>query len=239
MLLNKNFIIVLILLNMFTLKFYAENIVENKKINKLKKFKKERPYKNILLKNLIVHQLKEVIFFAKKHKNKDLYLESMRLLIIKSKEKSSLILELADFYFKKEMIEEAVLEYQKFIENYPGNEEYEYVFYKLILAYFLQTLPFQSDTSIIEKTISLINGFLVKAKNKDFIKEVEGILVVLNRKLFDHEIHVLEQYIRDKAFIATEKRFKYIVKYFSNKNIFDYEKEINNLLNKILILKLN
>ena len=55
-----------------------------------------------------------------------------------------------------------------------------------------------------------------KAKNEKFIAEIKNIYTACRQRLFDHEVYVLETYLKQAKITSAQRRLEYIEKEFSD-----------------------
>ncbi|MFA5998390.1 MAG: outer membrane protein assembly factor BamD [Candidatus Babeliales bacterium] len=187
-----------------------------------------------LVKNMDEQELRQVLEYGKIVKDGELVHKTYFYLFKISTEQSAIKeykLGLADYCFLQEDYEKASGCYEDFFMLYPGSKEAAYSQYKSILCSFYLSLSADRDQTATHKTISLINFFLMKETDQKFIDEVKTIYTTCRERLFKHEAHVFENYIKQQKFLSAEKRLEYIEKNFQDiKNIKEYEIYLKEML---------
>jgi|GEM_PF-1274225 len=166
-----------------------------------------------LIKNMDSDELEKVIVYAQERNDHELLIQTYNQLINHSQDHVKIKfykLNLADFYFKTEEYAKAAFKYEEFCILYPGSDESEYAQYKLILCTFYLSLSADRDQSDTMKTINLTSLFLKRAKDAKFISETETIYKTCRHRLFEHEVLVMDTYLKQKRFTGAQKRLEYI-----------------------------
>ena len=177
------------------------------------------PVPDKLIKDMNENELSLVLEYAKNIDDTDLVFKCFFHLMAIAKQQVTLKkykLDLADYCFTLQDYPKASICYEEFFILFPGSQEAEYSQYKSILCSFYLTLASDRDQTQSQKTISLIQLFLARAKNPKFIQETKDMYTTCRKKLFEHEIHVLEYYLSKQKFISAEQRLAYIEKNFSD-----------------------
>lgn len=205
------------------LSFLGSHIIFCKEKN-LKKSSKStakpiNPCPGKLLKNMEESELEAMLPYGKAIQDKDLVLKTFFHLISQSKSQEKIKfykIDFADYSFGIEDYDKALLAYEEFGILYPGSSEAEYAQYKAILCTFLLSLGFDKDQTNTQRTISMCLLFLQKAKNEKFITETKNIHTSCRQRLFDHEVYVLETYLKLNKTKSASKRIEYIEKEFTD-----------------------
>ncbi len=147
-------------------------------------------------------------------------------------------LELADLYFDLELLEKAARNYKEFLKNYPGNENAEYVYYKLICCLFNQSGTSERDQAETKEACKLANEFLERETFVTYKDKVKKILALCNKKLLDVEINIFNYYLNrsvvKRNYLPAQQRLDYIKENFLNnpqteegkKLLFDLEEQL-------------
>lgn len=177
------------------------------------------PFPKILLKNQDESQLEQTLAYGKIVEDKELIFKAFFHLISQSKSQEKIKhykLDFADYTFGIEDYEKALMAYEEFCMLYPGSQEAEYAQYKAILCNFFLSLSFDHDQTLTQRTVSSCLLFLQKVKDEKFLKETENIYKSCRQRLFDHEVYVLETYLKLKKFSGARKRIEYLEKEFKD-----------------------
>jgi len=190
-----------------------------------------------LIKNMNSEELEKVIAYAEERKDHELLVQTYNQLINHSQDHikiKSYKLNLADFYFKTEDYAKASFKYEEFCILYPGSDESEYAQYKLILCTFYLSLSADRDQADTVKTINLTSLFLKRAKNEKFISETETIYKTCRYRLFEHEVLVMDTYLKQKKFTGAQKRLEYIQANFQDiPHLDQYMKYLQNIYDTV------
>lgn len=177
------------------------------------------PYPSILIKDMTEEQLRDMIPYVKSLGDKESVFKLFHVLLSKSPSQNHLKnykLDLADYCFDIKDYEKAAFSYEEFFILYPGSAEAEYSQYKSILCWFYQSLSPSKDQSNTDKTIILIDDYLRKGANQKFIDEVKNIRKQCRQRLFEHEMHVFEHYLKRKRHTSAQCRYEYIEQNFQD-----------------------
>jgi outer membrane assembly lipoprotein YfiO len=190
-----------------------------------KKTKSAYPVKDKSIKEMSEDELKLIIEYAKEKKDSELAFTAFYYIMSVCQDHvrmKSYKLDLADYTYSIQSYEKAAKVYEEFCLLYPGSQESEYAQYKLVLCTFYISLEADRDQSDTTKTINLITHFLPKAKDQKYIDEAQSIFKTCRKRLFVHEVVVLETYLKQKKFTAAKKRLEYMEENF--KDIVNVEK---------------
>ncbi len=176
------------------------------------------PYSTTPLKKLKAHELEEVYAYTQTHKMDSAFMIDLLERLIALSDNHAGVkkykLQLADTHYAAHHIEKAAACYEEFGVLYPGSEESEYVLYKAVSCMFELSLEPDRDQTNSKKTISLVKGFLKRAKNQELIDEANIILQQCYDRLYEHEVYVFNFYAKKKNFVAAQMRLDYIAKTF-------------------------
>ncbi len=184
-----------------------------------KKQKLQHPVPGKSLKTMTAQELAQVIEYAKAIADSDLAFKAFYHIFSALDDHNQLKtykLDLADYCYGLDSWEKAATRYEEFCLLYPGSEQAEYAQYKLILCTFYLSLNADKDQSSTIKTINLIIHFLKRAKNPKFMSEMESIFKTCRKRLLDHEVVVLETYLKQQKFIGAQTRIDYIKQNFQD-----------------------
>ena len=215
------FIMVCVILSIFLNSFNYGKAESHSKINKSTKkaAKPSYPFPHIFLKDQTEEQLEQTLAYGKLVDDKELIFKTFFHLISQSKSQEKIKhykIDYADYTFGIQDYEKSLMAYEEFGMLYPGSQEAEYAQYKGILCNFLLSLSFDRDQTLTQRTVSACLLFLPKIQNEKFVKELENIYKSCRQRLFDHEVYVLETYLKLKKFSSARKRIEYIEKEFKD-----------------------
>lgn len=190
-----------------------------KKTTKQEKIKLTNPYPYVLLKDMTEEQLLEMLPFTKSQGEKEAVFKVFHFLISHSSDQNNIKnykIDLADYCYHIKDYDKAAFCYEEFSVLYPGCKESEYAQYKAISCWFLMSLDASRDQSDTQKTIILIDEYLKKATNEKFTQEAQSIRKQCRQKLFEHEMHVFEHYLKSKKHSSAQSRYEYIEQNFQD-----------------------
>lgn len=177
------------------------------------------PVPGKLVKNMNEEELEKVLVYAKIVKDVELAYKVFFYLISQSKSQDIIKtykLDYGDYAFEQEDYEKALAAYEDFAQHYPGSTQAEYARYKIIVCTFFLSLSFDRDQTQTHRTISLCLLFAQKAKNEKFLAEVQKTYNTCRKRLFDHEVYVLETYLKQVKISSAQHRLEYIQKEFTD-----------------------
>lgn len=214
---------------------------KSKKLSKVEKkssgSKLANPFPGILLKDMTEEQLQKMLPFTKSQGEKEAVFKVFHFLVSNSSDQNNIKnykIDLADYCFKIKDYDKSAYCYEEFSILYPGSKESEYAQYKAILCWFFLSLDSSRDQTNTQKTITLIDEFLRKAESDKFIQEAQSIRKQCRQKLFEHEIHIFEHYLKRKKHSSAQSRYNYMEENFKDipdLNLYlDYCKKIQDIV---------
>lgn len=177
-----------------------------------------RPHANVPWKKLTEEQVIDLLNYAREVLDYDLEIKTLVHLSKTAKKHDNLkkyLLEIGDYYFERNSLEKSITYYLEYCTLFPGSKESEYAYYKAIIASFYTTLEPNRDPSESERTIEHGQKFLKKFSHKEYCQEVKEIITDCTKKLFLHEVHVFDHYIKQNKIKSAEMRLEYIKKHYS------------------------
>ena len=172
------------------------------------------PFLNQQIQNLKEDGAFSVYKYHKNRNDKFLQVRTLERLVQVATDQTILaegLLALADLYYSyQHNLEKAAHMYEKFATLFPGSEQADYASYKSIVCLFYSTLIAERDQTATTHAITLAGTFLKKTTNETYKKEVQDILKQCYYRLFESEKSIFLFYMRQKKYIAAEKRIKYI-----------------------------
>jgi len=193
--------------------------IEIKKQKNASKNKPSNPYPGILLKDMNEKQLQEMLPYTKSVGEPEAVFKIFHFLVSNSSDQNNIKnykIDLADYCYGIKDYEKSAFCYEEFCVLYPGCKESEYAQYKAILCWFNLCLNPCRDQHNTIKTITLIDEYLQKASNEKFIEESQTIRKQCRQKLFEHEMHVFEHYLKRKKHSSAQSRYTYIEENFKD-----------------------
>ena len=195
------------------------------------------PYAGTPLRKLNHEQLEEVFQYTEKERRPDsqMFIELLELLIACSDEHVKVKrykLQLADYLYQHNQIEKAATLYEDFITLYPSSDKTEYAHYQAIACVFNLSLDHDRDQTNTIKVIELVTKFLTTVINQDYKEEAKTIKQTCIDRLYDHEVYVLNFYLKKRNYEAVQLRLDYIETNFKD-TILDFDKKIKALKDSI------
>lgn len=185
----------------------------------VQKHRPRNPHPDKLLKDMNEQELQDSLPYAKALGDKELVFKVFHYLLSHSSDQNNLKtykLDLADYCFSLKDYEKAGFSYEDFAMHYPGCKEIEYAKYKAIISWFSLCLEPGRDQLLTNKTIFLIDDYLKGATNEKFIEEVKAIRAQCRQRLFEHEMHIVEHYMKQKKVSSVNTRLTYIEEHFKD-----------------------
>lgn len=173
-------------------------------------------YKNV--KTLNVSELEDVRIYAIATEDPSLHirvLEQMEVTVQDVQRLREVRLELCDAYFNEKLFDRAYQAYSQYAQFYPGDTYREYAEYKAILCSFYSTLEPDRDQTKTKNTVALIDTFLNRAEQKNsvnFVSEVAELKRTCFLKMAEHDLLVLDFYLKKKNTTAARGRIATINK---------------------------
>jgi outer membrane protein assembly factor BamD len=125
-------------------------------------------------------------------------------------------LEIAEGYFNTEQYEEAILAYDEFVKLYPGNINIPYARFKEALCYFNQISQADRDQSMTKKAIEKFEKVIKDFPDTPYAVKAYNYLKFSRKRLAEQEIFIANFYFKSGKYKSAEKRYLYILKFFSD-----------------------
>jgi len=190
------------------------------------------PYGSTPVRKMTLEQLNEVYDYTQKNKvDLNLLTNVLERLISLSDNHASVKiykLQYADAHFKMNHINLAATFYEDFATLYPSCKESIYALFKAVLCMFEISLDADRDQTNTKKTIALALDFIKQHPTSKHVQEIQTVLATCYNRLYDHEIYVLNFYMKKKNYTAAQMRLDFIAKIFE-KNIPDITTKVKSL----------
>lgn len=198
----------------------------------------EKPVQGTLIKDMNFQELVLMVDYAKNRKDESL-LRRLYALMIAKPERPDILepwrLEAADFLFTLKDYEHSGTLYKEFVDLYPGSPKAEYARYKYIICFFYLSLPAQKDQTRTLSVVDQCDIFLSRSQNKILLQEVTSIKLACRARLFEHEVSILETYLKHKRYRSAQLRLNYLQEHFTDiKNIEQFVVYLQTMLNLCL-----
>ena len=125
------------------------------------------------------------------------------------------ILMAAYAYYTQDYYGDAISELDRFIKNYPENENTSYAYFLLATCYYELIVDEKKDLSSIVKSKKYYRYLIDNYPNTDFSLDAEFKLLLINNILASKEIYLGKYYLDKKKWIPAMNRFKNVVNNFS------------------------
>lgn len=136
----------------------------------------------------------------------------------------------ADAYFKKQEYGQAIIEYNEFIKNHPGNQEISYATYQLALSNYKLRRGKDRDPTNAREAIKWFNTFIEKYPDSNLVGDARKKIKKCRKLLAGREIYIGKFYLKRKNYKAAYERFNTVVENYSDTK---FSEEALKLLNKI------
>ena len=125
------------------------------------------------------------------------------------------ILMAAYAFYSQDYYGDAISELQRFIKNYPENENTAYAYFLLATCYYELIVDEKKDLSSIIKSKDYYNYLIKNYPNTDFSLDAKFKLLLIDNILASKEIYLGKYYLDKKKWIPAMNRFKNVVNDFS------------------------
>ena len=126
------------------------------------------------------------------------------------------ILMAAYAFYSQDYYGDAISELQRFIKNYPENENTAYAYFLLATCYYELIVDEKKDLSSIIKSKEYYNYLIENYPNTDFSLDAKFKLLLIDNILASKEIYLGKYYLEKKKWIPAMNRFKNVVNDFSD-----------------------
>ena len=125
------------------------------------------------------------------------------------------ILMAAYAYYTQDYYGDAISELNRFIKNYPENDNTSYAYFLLATCYYELIVDEKKDLSSIVKSKKYYRYLIDNYPNTDFSLDAEFKLLLIDNILASKEIYLGKYYLDKKKWIPAMNRFKNVVNNFS------------------------
>ncbi len=125
------------------------------------------------------------------------------------------ILMAAYAFYSQDYYGDAISELDRFIKNYPENENSSYAYFLLATCYYELIVDEKKDLSSIVKSKEYYNYLIKNYPNTDFAIDAKFKLLLINNILASKEVYLGKYYLTKKKWIPALNRFKNVVNDFS------------------------
>ena len=114
-------------------------------------------------------------------------------------------------YYIQDYYGDAIFELNRFIKNYPENENSAYAYFLLATCYYELIIDEKKDLSSIIKSKEYYNFIIETYPNTDFASDSKFKLLLINNILASKEIYIGKYYLSKKKWIPAMNRFKNVI----------------------------
>lgn len=105
----------------------------------------------------------------------------------------------ADTYFRQGEYQQAIIEYEQFIKNHPGHDEYPYAIYKLALSNYNLRSSKNREPSHTRNAVTGFKKFIEKYPDSELVPDAEKKITECRKILASREIFIGEFYMKKKT----------------------------------------
>ena len=121
------------------------------------------------------------------------------------------ILMAAYSYYSQDYYGDAIFELNRFLKNYPENDNYAYAYFLLASCYYETIVDEKKDLSSILKSKKYFKIIINKYPNTDFAMDAKFKLELIQDILASKEMYLGRHYIKKGKWIAAINRFKTVI----------------------------
>ena len=121
------------------------------------------------------------------------------------------ILMAAYSYYSQDYYGDAIFELNRFLKNYPENDNYAYAYFLLASCYYETIVNEKKDLSSILKSKKYFKIIINKYPNTDFAMDAKFKLLLIDNLLASKELYIGKYYLDKKKWIPAINRFQNIV----------------------------
>ena len=114
-------------------------------------------------------------------------------------------------YYSQDYYGDAIFELNRFLKNYPLNENTAYAYFLLATCHYERIVDEKKDLSPLLKSKKYFEIIMSDFPNTDFSLDAKFKLSLIENTLASKENYIANYYLSQKKWIPAIKRFKYIV----------------------------
>ena len=126
------------------------------------------------------------------------------------------ILMAAYSYYSQDYYGDAIFELNRFLKNYPKNENTAYAYFLLATCHYERIIDEKKDLSPLLKSKKYFEIILSDFPNTDFSLDAKFKLSLIENTLASKENYIANYYLSQKKWIPAIKRFRYIVENYQD-----------------------
>jgi len=121
-------------------------------------------------------------------------------------------LRIADTYFDEELFEEAVMEYESFLDTYPAGKYASYAQYKLAMSFFRQIKTADISYSVAQRALREFEKLRKNYPRNPYMEVTDERIKACQRLLAEYEFYVGSFYFKKGSYEAAARRFDGLLK---------------------------
>jgi len=125
---------------------------------------------------------------------------------------AALMLRIADTYYGEEKYEEALVEYQNFLNYHPVNKDAGYAQFQIAMCSFMQFTTIDRDPEPTKTALREFQKLLQKYPKNAYAEEASKNISICRDRLSEYELYVGRFYQRTMAYRAATGRFEGLIK---------------------------
>jgi len=123
-----------------------------------------------------------------------------------------LMLRIADTYFGDEKYEEALVEYQNFLNYHPVNKDAAYAQFQIGMCAFNQFTTIDRDPEPLHASVKEFEGLLTKFPRSPYEAQAKRHIAVSKDRISEYELYVARFYHKKESEKAAVSRCEYVLK---------------------------
>jgi outer membrane protein assembly factor BamD len=127
---------------------------------------------------------------------------------------AAIMLRIADTYFGEEKYEEALVEYQNFLNYHPVSKDAGYAQYQIAMCSFLQLTTIDRDPEPTRTALKEFQKLVQRYPGSIYQEAAEKNMTICRDRLSEYELYVGRFYFRKKSYRAAVGRFDKLLQEF-------------------------
>jgi len=124
----------------------------------------------------------------------------------------ALMLRIADTYYGEEKYEEALVEYQAFLNYHPVHKDAPYAQYQIGMCNYEQFTTIDRDPEPVHTAIREFENLLQKFPNNPYEEQAKKYIAICRDRSAEYELYVARFYYKKDSYKAAAGRCEYILK---------------------------
>lgn len=127
----------------------------------------------------------------------------------------------ADTYFRQGRYNQAIIEYEQFLKDHPGHNEYLHALYQLATSNYELRNPKDREPMFTRNAIARFREFIQRYPESELVPEAEERIIECEKLLAAREIHIGKFYLKKKNYKASLERFNLVLKQYPDTRYYD------------------